>query len=110
VNGLVFGIPVLLWLISVLSRSKSWWAGGVIGAIIGVIFFGVLGLGIVGLIGLFIDYAVSKEYKKSLATNHYPWWIGGKSGFGGGSSSHSSGGFGGFGGGRSGGGGSSGSW
>jgi len=108
---LTWAVPVILWLISILSRSKSWWAGGVIGGIVGILTMGLGGLFLWGLVGLFIDYAVSTEYKKSKVSGSYPWWIGGKSGFGGGGGFKSGGGgFGGFGGGRSGGGGSSGRW
>lgn len=108
---LTWAVPVVLWLISILSRSKSWWAGGVIGGLIGVLTMGIGGMILWGLVGLFIDYAVSTEYKKSKVSGNYPWWIGGKSGFGGGGGFRSGGGgFGGFGGGRSGGGGSSGRW
>jgi uncharacterized protein len=108
--ALIFGFMALQWVWAILARTKSWWLGGVIGAIAGVIFGGVTGMMLLGLFGLLLDWLVSKEYKKSTETGHYPWWIGGKSGFGGGFSGGRSGGFGGFGGGRSGGGGSSGRW
>lgn len=97
---------------AVLARSKSWWAGGLVGFGIGVVLYFVfaltvavgasVALGLTG-IGLLFDYVVSKAYKGSVASgNRPPWWIGG-GGFGGGSGS-------GFGGGRSGGGGASGGW
>jgi uncharacterized protein len=107
-----FGIMLLQWFVSVLARSKSWWLGGVIGGIAGVLIKGIFGLLGFGLVGLLIDYLVSRQYQHSKTTGSYPWWIGGKSGFSSGWSSggHSSGGFGGFGGGRSGGGGASGGW
>lgn len=108
--ALIFGFMALQWMWAILARTKSWWLGGVIGAVAGVIFWGLTGLILLGLFGLLLDWLVSKEYKKSTETGHYPWWIGGKSGFGGGFSGGRSGGFGGFGGGRSGGGGSSGRW
>lgn len=106
---LIFGV---VWLSSILARTKSWWAGGVIGAIaggvvsffVGLLFAGVLW--IIGLIvlGLLFDYFVSKEYKKAVGSGNTPsWWAGGASLGGGGSS-------GGFGGGSFGGGGASGSW
>lgn len=110
-------IPIgIMWLASILGRSKSWWAGGVLGGIGGVViglidgFFYVGILAIVFLIplGLLFDYFVSKSYDKYKAgTGGIPWWIGGGGFWGGGGSG---GGFGGFGGGRSGGGGSSGDW
>ncbi len=94
----------LIFLSSVLARSKSWWAGGVIGGLAGWFFFGGI-IFILGLIfvGLLFDYIVSKTYKNSVARGVLPpWWIGGGHGGGGG--------FGGFGGGMSGGGGASGKW
>jgi uncharacterized protein len=110
-------IVVFMWLASILGRSKSWWAGGVIGAVAGVIIaliWGFLWLGVGSIIGLTIfgllfDFIISKNYRAAKATGkNLPWWFGGggfgSGGFGGG------GGFGGFGGGMSGGGGSSGSW
>lgn len=105
-----------VWLSSILGRSKSWWAGGVLGGVAGVIiglikgfvFFGLISVAILIPLGLLFDFIVSRSYSKAKAAGRsYPWWIGG-GGFGGGSSSGR--GFGGFGGGGSGGGGSSGSW
>lgn len=109
-----FFIFLFIWLTSILGRSKSWWLGGVLGGIIGVIltiikgffFVGLIGLAILIPFGLLFDYLVSRAYKKGKETGHFPWWIGGR-GFGSGSGSK---GFGGFGGGSSGGGGASGSW
>ncbi len=104
----------LVWLASILGRSKSWWAGGVLGGVIGVVlglFFGFLYTGVIALValiplGLLFDFLVSRAYSRGKTTGHYPWWIGGGRGFGGGGG----GGFGGFGGGSSGGGGSSSHW
>jgi uncharacterized protein len=89
---------------SVLARSKSWWAGGVLGAIMGwVIFTTLLSTLSLALLGLLFDFLVSRTYKNSkLRGLPPPWWIGGGRGGGGG--------FGGFGGGSSGGGGASGRW
>lgn len=109
-----FGFMVLQWIGSILARTKSWWLGGVIGALIGIIagFFETLATGlIVGAVlvplGFLFDYFVSKEYAKSKILGKHPrWWAGGPwvgGGFGGRSG-------GGFGGGGSGGGGASGSW
>ena len=96
---------ILIFLSSILARSKSWWAGGVIGGIIGIIFFSFLGISILVLLGLLLDFVVSRTYKNSKVKGvNPPWWIGG-GGHGG-----SGGGFGGFGGGMSGGGGASGRW
>lgn len=112
---LVFaGFFGLMWLSSILARSKSWWAGGVVGVIAGVIiglikgfmFMGIISLGVLIPLGLLLDFVVSRSYAKSKALGiRPPWWIGG-SGFGG----KGGGGFGGFGGGHSGGGGASGRW
>jgi uncharacterized protein len=110
INGLFsFFILGFMWLVSILGRSKSWWFGGVIGALIGL-FIGFLKgapyyatMILLVPLGLLLDYIVSKAYKAGKSKGNIPWWTGG-SGFGGG------GGFGGFGGGRSGGGGASGRW
>lgn len=111
-----FGLIALQWLTAIVGRSKSWWLGGVVGGIGGVIASTVLGwwvfagLGLTCALifaGLLFDYVVSNATtmaKQSGSAN--PWWSGG-GGFGG---SSRGGGFGGFGGGMSGGGGASGSW
>lgn len=112
VDWLKFLIFIPIWLASILGRSKSWWMGGVLGAVIGLIigYFtfnlitGFISVLILTPLGLLFDYIVSKSYQKGLRSGSVPWWIGGSGGHSGG------GGFGGFGGGRSGGGGSSGSW
>ena len=108
-----FGIQFLS---SIFARSKSWWAGGIVGCVTGVFitFFGILGItffiGIVitvalTLLGLLFDYVVSHAYMNAVShRSSIPWWAGGGSG------SSSGGSFGGFGGGSSGGGGASGSW
>ena len=103
-----------LWLASLLSRSKSWWLGGVLGGVAGIIigiikgfiYAGLLGIGVLIPLGLIFDFLVSRAYGKAKTEGRQPpWWIGGR-GFGGSGRS----GFGGFGGGSSGGGGSSSSW
>ncbi len=115
-TAVFIGIAVLSWLGAVLGRSKSWWAGGVIGAVAGLVLMVIFGfaiwaiIGFVGLIfgGLGFDYLVSKNYKAHARDHTSPaWWAGGTwggGGWGGGSSG------GGFGGGGFSGGGSSGSW
>jgi uncharacterized protein len=112
-------LPLLVfpWLAAILARSKSWWAGGVVGALLGgglsyfFAFGTVLTLVFVfgaGFIGLLLDFVVSRSYTQAKASSgRIPWWAG-SGGFGGGSSR--GGGFGGFGGGSSGGGGASGGW
>lgn len=108
-----FVLFLFQWVGAVLSRSKSWWHGGVLGGIIGTgiwyflissIFLALPVVIILILLGLLFDYVVSSSYSKAKASGVYPWWIGGNGKGGGG------GGFGGFGGGMSGGGGSSGRW
>ncbi len=113
---IIFASQAVMFIVSILSRSKSWWAGGVIGGVLGgafmfwfgwtILFGGAITLGLI-FFGLLFDYIVSKTYQNSIVSGGYiPWWIGGPRGRGFGSS----GGFGGFGGGSSGGGGASGSW
>lgn len=115
-------IPFLTleWLAAILGRSKSWWAGGVVGFGLGLIawFFGgspawawaILTAALTGS-GLLFDYIVSQSYAAAARTGGKPPWWGGGTGFGGGGwSSGRGGGFGGFGGGSSGGGGASGRW
>lgn len=105
------------WLGAILGRTKSWWAGGVIGGGAGVIVGFLMASVVVGALsvlglaigGLFFDKAVSKNYRAHSRRGDSPsWWAGG--GFLGGGGDGGSGGFGGFGGGGFGGGGSSGSW
>lgn len=100
-----FAVLILIYLGSILARSKSWWAGGILGAIIGFIFFGfLLGLVLAG-VGFLFDFLVSRSYEKHKGRGTNPPWFMGGGGLGGGR-----GGFGGFGGGMSGGGGASGRW
>ena len=102
----------LQWFGAILGRSKSWWAGGIVGALGGltvwavfglVLWFGFVLVGGLAVLGLLFDYFVSHAYSRSKTLGvHPPWWAGGGGSHGGG--------FGGFGGGSSGGGGASGSW
>ena len=110
----LFFIPI--WLGSIFARSKSWWAGGVVGAgagsvvglLFGFLFIGVAAIVVLALLGLLLDRAVSKNYATRKSSGIGPsWWAGG---FGGSSGSGGGGGFGGFSGGSGGGGGASGSW
>lgn len=110
VLGLLRGIAVAL------GKSKSWWAGGLIGGMFGLalsLYFGFLYIGLLaiiglGLLGLVFDFLVSRVYERNMHLyNKLPWWL---SGGGRGGSGGSGGGFGGFGGGSSGGGGASGGW
>ncbi len=106
----------LSWLGSILARTKSWWAGGVVGGaaggLIGLVLsslvFGAIAVGILAIVGLVFDKVVSSNYQSHKRRGDTPsWWAGG--GFLGGGGG-SSGGFGGFGGGGFGGGGASGDW
>ncbi len=111
-------IFVFMWLGSVLSRSRSWWLGGIIGAVCGIIIWIIRGfwiyLPIFVVGGLIFDYLVSTKYKQVFerGTNRgiFPWlfFIGGRPGSR--WDRGPRGGFGGFGGGMSGGGGASGRW
>jgi len=116
---LSIGIFLFIWLASILGRSKSWWFGGVLGGIIGIILSIIKGFVLTGLIslailipfGLLFDYFVSRTYKKGKEKGKIPWWAGGNKGFGLSSGRGGGfGGFGGFGGGSSGGGGASSGW
>jgi len=95
------------WLMAIFARSKSWWLGGIVGAIAGIILVIIyswwISIPILAAIGLILDYLVSQNYKKK--RGRASWWAGGGGGRGG-----SSGGLGGFGGGSFGGGGAGGSW
>lgn len=108
------------WFGSILARSKSWWAGGIVGAILGCFPVYMYGYGfsyrawlIVGgfaVLGLIFDYFVSRNYTQRKKNGLKPsWWAGGGGGSLGGGSSSGGGSFGGGGGGFSGGG-ASGSW
>jgi len=109
-------IFIFQWVASILARSKSWWAGGIVGALAGISLgwfvafpFAITAVFtiIFAIIGLFLDLIVSRTYRTHIGRGSTPpWWIGG-GGFGG---SSGGGGFGGFGGGSSGGGGASGGW
>jgi len=113
---IIFAIIILIYISAFLARSKRFWPGGVIGGVMGGILGLILGKTVtllalitsLGLLGLILDYILSKNYKKlnkaKKPTSFWRSW-GGFSGGGGGG-----GGFGGFGGGSSGGGGASGGW
>lgn len=117
---LVLGLGVVMfsWLGSVLARTKSWWAGGVIGVVAGgatgllaeSLFVGLTSAAALGVTGLILDKIVSANYQSHARRGDAPsWWAGGGL-LGGGGSGGGSGGFGGFGGGGFGGGGASGGW
>ncbi len=97
------------WLFAVLGRTKSWWLGGVVGGVGGIVLSMLYGwflsIPVLIVLGLLLDFVISKNYHRR-GTNSF--FVGGNWGPGGGGSS--SGGFGGFGGGGFGGGGASGRW
>ncbi len=116
-NFAVFGYLIFFlgsWIVSIMSRTKDWWLGGIFGALSAVlvgVFFGTNAalIGALPLIalGLLVDFAVSSAYRDARSSGHTPpWWTGGSSSWG----TSTGGGFGGFGGGSSGGGGASGRW
>lgn len=103
-----YGIFGLMWLSGILGRTKSWWLGGVLGGVAGVLVALVYGFFLTGLVsiiflilfGLVLDFFSSRAYGRSNSLHSRNSFWGGQSG----------GGFGGFGGGHSGGGGASGNW
>ncbi|MBP6855407.1 MAG: TPM domain-containing protein [Candidatus Pacebacteria bacterium] len=116
--GILWGGGWLFSIMVVLGRSKSWWAGGIVGGVLGAIVWIVLGVWwgavsvlIFGVVGLLLDRSMSRSYQRAIIMGTLPWWAkkrkGGGGFFGG---SGGGGGFGGFSGGSSGGGGGSSSW
>jgi uncharacterized protein len=121
--GFFFLISILQWIGAILSRTKSWWLGGIIGFVVGAISFLFLSFifawfisVFLSLLGFIFDYFVSKNYiwHVNNPTRRGPpnWWAG--STWGPGSSPWRGGSGGDYtfrgGGGGFGGGGSSGSW
>lgn len=112
-----FLIFIFIWSGSIFARSRSWWAGGVVGAVAGVIVGVSSGiwywLPAFVIFGLVFDYLVSTKYRKTFMRGDHTsiMWpllflMGGRPG----RRWDKPGGFGGFGGGLSGGGGASGDW
>ncbi|ALM09883.1 MAG TPA: hypothetical protein DEB30_02430 [Candidatus Peribacter riflensis] len=105
------GVILFQWLLAFLGRSKSWWLGGVLGAVCGIAIVLVYGwwlfIPLLFIIGLLIDFIASKTYRaaKPGRRGRFGGW-----GTGGGFGSGGGGGFGGFGGGSFGGGGAGGKW
>lgn len=88
-----------------LARSKSWWAGGIVGGVAGVVLLAMfgwwIGIPVLVALGLLLDFVLSKT-----GYSHRVF----RGGRGGSSGRRGGGGFGGFGGGSFGGGGASGRW
>lgn len=116
--GFWFFIIAVRFATNVLGKTKSWWAGGVIGGVIGIIlgliFFSMIGYWVLLMFffltggGFLLDYLASTgKIKPGKGGKGGFWFFGGGHGGGGG---FGGGGFGGGGGGFSGGGGASGRW
>jgi uncharacterized protein len=108
--GILFaGFVVLQFLGALLGHSKSWWLGGVLGGVLGIILLMIFGwwltIPVLVAVGLLFDFIVSRMPRTGKHRGGRFWggWGGGMGGGGGG-------GFGGFGGGSFGGGGASGKW
>ena len=104
---------LIVYLAGFWGRSKRVWPGGLIGALLGLVLSLIIGtfawVILLALFGLFLDWLLSKNYKKlKKAGRSTNWWSSGGGFFSGGSRGGGS--FGGFSGGSSGGGGASGSW
>lgn len=86
---LIYILPFLWIALSWMSNSKSWWLGGIFGAIMGFILTGtLLGLGLAAALGLGLDYLLSTKFygkiKVPRRTGVGGRWGGGSGGFGGG--------------------------
>lgn len=109
--ALIFLVFFLNIIATILGRTRSWWLGGVFGLVAGIILTLLYGwwLSVPGftLLGLLLDYILSRMgYGKGRRGGRW----GGGGGFGGFGGGGSGGGFGGFGGGSFGGGGGGGKW
>jgi uncharacterized protein len=105
---------ITTYMLGFMARTKSFWLGGVWGVIVGIVLGFASGSTtttivlpiITGIVGLVLDYILSKNYKERAASGRSTgWWSSGGGFSGGGGSS-----FGGFSGGSSGGGGASRGW
>ncbi len=108
--GLLFILFIVIDVLAAfLGRSKSWWLGGVLGGVFGLILALIFGwwisIPILVVLGLIFDYVVSRMPKSPGGRGGGFW-----GGLGGGGLGGGRGGFGGFGGGSFGGGGASGKW
>jgi len=104
-NLAIIFFVLIMQILPIMMYSKSWWLGGVVGFILGLIFWSIYIGSVLAVVGLIIDYLLSKKFggKKPPTSGMGGFFFGGR-GRSGGS------GFGGFGGGMSGGGGASGRW
>lgn len=98
------------FLVAIFGRSKSWWLGGVVGAVIGIVlailYAWWISIPVLAVLGLLFDFIASKMWSGKKGRRGPGIWLGpGGRGRGGGG-----GGFGGFSGGSFGGGGGGGKW
>jgi uncharacterized protein len=106
---LFLGFVFFNFIAAFLGRTKSWWLGGIIGGVLGVVLTALyawwISIPVLVALGLLFDYALSKSgYNgRGRGGRGGGFWTGGTGGSG-------SGGFGGFGGGSFGGGGAGGRW
>lgn len=110
-DTLPFIFIFLVYFISYMARTREFLAGGIVGFLVGLIFITAIWGIALGLIGLILDFILSRNYKNrhSLGLPTDFWRSTGGFRSGGGWGSGGGGGFSG-GGGRSGGGGASGGW
>ena len=87
---LLYILPFAWIALSWMSNSKSWWIGGVFGAVFGFIITGtLLGLGLAASLGLGLDYLLSTKFYGKIKVPHRSGRFGGGrwgggGGFGGG--------------------------
>jgi uncharacterized protein len=105
-NLAIIFFVLIAQILPLMMYSKSWWLGGVVGFVLGLLIWSLYAGALLAVIGLIIDYLLSKKYGGKRPTGR---GMGGMF-FGGGLGGRGGGGFGGFGGGMSGGGGASGRW
>jgi uncharacterized protein len=96
-NALVYAFIFFIYFISYMARSREFFAGGVVGFIVGLIFTTLTGAAILALIGFLLDFILSRNYKQISASGKPTDFFSTFGGFKGG-------------GGRSGGGGASSGW
>jgi uncharacterized protein len=105
---LFFGFIFFNFIAAFLGRTKSWWFGGILGGVLGIVLTALyawwVSIPVLVALGLMFDYVLSKSgYNgKGRGGRGGGFWTGGSGG--------GSGGFGGFGGGSFGGGGAGGRW
>lgn len=85
-NYSVFAVIPLVWFGAVLTRSKKFHIGSILGLLAGVglsfladwTIQSFISIGVIFLIGLVLDIVIARNYKKRVAFNKKPaWWAGG---------------------------------